>query len=85
MAKKVVKEKVLRYTAIFEPQVEGGFAVTVPALPGCISEGNTFEEAAVNIKEAIELYLEGGSLSELETASESPMIVAPIEISIKNR
>lgn len=63
MARKVVKEKVLRYTAIFEPQVEGGFAVTVPALPGCISEGDTFEEATINfeeatinIKEAIELY-----------------------------
>ena len=85
MAKKILKEKVLRYTAVFEPQVEGGFSVAVPALPGCISEGDTFEEAATNIKEAIELYLEGGLLSELETASLSPMIVAPIEISIKSR
>ena len=36
----------------------GGFTVSVPALPGCISEGVDREEALKNIKEAIELYLE---------------------------
>ena len=42
----------------FEPSDEGGYTVYVPALPGCISEGNTLEEARKNIREAIELYLE---------------------------
>lgn len=37
---------------------EGGYTVYVPSLPGCISEGETKEEAMANIKEAIELYLE---------------------------
>ncbi|MGB9500421.1 MAG: type II toxin-antitoxin system HicB family antitoxin, partial [Dissulfuribacterales bacterium] len=37
---------------------EGGYTVIVPSLPGCISEGDTREEAIKNIKEAIELYLE---------------------------
>jgi predicted RNase H-like HicB family nuclease len=37
---------------------EGGFTVHVPSLPGCISEGDSKEEALKNIKEAIELYLE---------------------------
>jgi antitoxin HicB len=46
------------YKAIFDPQEEGGYTVTVPALPGCISEGDTYEEALANIKEAIDLYLE---------------------------
>ena len=41
-----------------EPSDEGGYTVTVPSLPGCISEGETKEEAIRNIKEAIELYLE---------------------------
>ena len=41
-----------------EPSEEGGYTVVVPALPGCISEGETKEEAIKNIKEAIELYLE---------------------------
>lgn len=41
-----------------EPAEEGGYTVYVPSLPGCISEGETEEEAIANIKEAIELYLE---------------------------
>lgn len=44
--------------AIFEPSTEGGYTVTVPALPGCISEGETLEQARQNIREAIGLYLD---------------------------
>ncbi len=43
---------------ILEKQDEGGFTVFVPSLPGCISQGNTLEEALKNIREAIELYLD---------------------------
>ncbi|MBI5417787.1 type II toxin-antitoxin system HicB family antitoxin [Candidatus Poribacteria bacterium] len=43
---------------ILEPSDEGGYTAIVPALPGCISEGNTREEALKNIREAIGLYLE---------------------------
>ena len=43
---------------ILEPSEEGGFTALVPSLPGCISEGDTREEALVNIREAIGLYLE---------------------------
>jgi predicted RNase H-like HicB family nuclease len=43
---------------ILEPSEEGGFTAIVPALPGCISEGDTKQEALRNIKEAIQLYLE---------------------------
>jgi predicted RNase H-like HicB family nuclease len=46
------------FQAIFEPSDEGGYTVYVPSLPGCISEGDTLEEARRNIREAIELYLE---------------------------
>lgn len=46
------------FEVIFTPQEEGGFTVEVPDLPGCISEGDSFEEAEKNIKEAIGLYLE---------------------------
>ncbi len=57
MAKKIEK-KVYQYTAIFEPDKEsGGFTVTIPSLPGCISEGDTFEEAETMAKDAIEGYL----------------------------
>ncbi len=43
---------------VLEPSEESGYTVVVPALPGCVSEGNTREEAMKNIHEAIELYLE---------------------------
>jgi len=43
---------------VLEPSDEGGYTVIVPALPGCISEGDTREEAMKNIREAITLYLE---------------------------
>lgn len=45
---------------VLEEQEEGGYTVYVPALPGCISQGDTLEEAIKNIKEAISLYLEEG-------------------------
>lgn len=47
-----------QFEAIFTSQEEGGFTVEIPDLPGCISEGNTIEEAEKNIQEAAELYLE---------------------------
>ena len=48
----------MKLKIIMEPSDEGGYSVMVPALPGCISEGNTRKEALKNIKEAILLYLE---------------------------
>jgi predicted RNase H-like HicB family nuclease len=47
----------MKLKIVLEPSDEGGFTVYVPSLPGCISEGDTKEEAMANIKEAIELYL----------------------------
>ncbi len=43
---------------ILEPSEDGGYTAIVPGLPGCISEGDTREEALANIKEAIQLYVE---------------------------
>jgi predicted RNase H-like HicB family nuclease len=48
----------MKLKVVLEPCEEGGFTVTVPSLPGCVSEGETEEEALANIREAIELYLE---------------------------
>ncbi len=48
----------MRLRIILEPSEEGGYTVIVPSLPGCISEGDSKEEAVANIKEAIALYLE---------------------------
>ncbi len=48
----------MKLRVVLQPSVEGGFSVYVPALPGCISEGDSREEALSNIREAIKLYLE---------------------------
>jgi predicted RNase H-like HicB family nuclease len=48
----------MKLRVVLEPSEEGGYTVYVPALPSCVSEGDTEEEALVNIREATELYLE---------------------------
>lgn len=48
----------MKLKVVLEPSDEGGYTVIVPALPGCISEGDTREDALENIREAIQLYLE---------------------------
>lgn len=55
--KQRLTHSVLRYTAVFEPADEGGFVVTVPKLPGLVTEGDTFEEAVRMVKDAIKGYL----------------------------
>ena len=57
--KKQLRRAYREYTAVFEPDEEGGgYTVYIPALPGCISEGDTFEQAVANIREAASLYIE---------------------------
>lgn len=46
------------YRILLTPEEEGGFSVSVPALPGCFTEGETIEEAIEMAKEAISLYVE---------------------------
>ena len=48
----------MKLKVILELSDEGGYTVYAPSLPGCISEGDSKEEALANIKEAIELYME---------------------------
>ena len=48
----------MKLRVVLEPSEDGGYTVTVPALPGCISEGDSREEALANIAEAVQLYLE---------------------------
>ena len=48
----------MKVKVVLVPAEEGGYTVYIPALPGCISEGDTREEALKNIKEAFALYLE---------------------------
>jgi predicted RNase H-like HicB family nuclease len=48
----------MRYTVILEQEADGGYVATVPALPGCVSQGDTRDEVMRNIREAADLYIE---------------------------
>jgi predicted RNase H-like HicB family nuclease len=48
----------MKYRVLIETDEDGVFVAEVPSLPGCISQGATREEALVNIKEAIAVYVE---------------------------
>jgi predicted RNase H-like HicB family nuclease len=48
----------MKYRVLIEADEDGVFVAEVPSLPGCVSQGATREEALVNIKEAIAVYLE---------------------------
>lgn len=56
--KKMTNENVYRYMAIFEQNDQGQFEVSFPALPGCVTFGDTFAEAKKMAKEALELWIE---------------------------
>ena len=49
--------EILHYNAVFRPEPEGGFTVTVPSLPGCITYGKDLQEARKMAKDAIKGYL----------------------------
>jgi len=67
------------FPIVLVPQPEGGFFVDCPSLPGCYSQGETFEESLSNIREAIELTLE-----DLAEAGETPPeMSAPIITEIR--
>ena len=48
----------MRYTVILQRETDGGYVAVVPSLPGCVSQGDTRDEALKNIEEAAELYIE---------------------------
>ena len=75
------KVKILEYNAIFQKEEDGGYSVWIPDLPGCTSQGETFEKATENIQEAMELYLESEDQTEYESESRK-QFMAPVHIQL---
>lgn len=86
MGKGSVKQRVSSYDAVFNPAQEGGFDVSFPAFPGCVTFGKNFEEAKEKAQEVLELWLE-----ELATRKEeipvrtSRPIIDEIQVSLPVR
>ena len=51
-----MRTKIMKFTVVFEKVEEGGYIVRVPSLPGCFTQGETFEEAEQMAKDAIKAY-----------------------------
>lgn len=75
-----MRKNVLEYNAIFQKEDEDGYSVWIPSLPGCASQGETFEEATKNIKEAIALYLEDEKEGQDEAVNTKNQFMVPIVV-----
>ncbi len=73
----------MQFNAIIEKDEHGYFAY-VPNLKGCVTQGDTVEEAMQNIKEAIELYIETLHQDEIASLGKRNYIIAPLEIDTVN-
>jgi predicted RNase H-like HicB family nuclease len=62
--------------AIVHEAEEGGFWAEVPALPGCLTQGETKEEIRQNLLEAIELWFEAGEVAEVSESGSHVLEVA---------
>lgn len=75
----------MRYTVLLDPDPAGeGYTVTVPALPGCITEGRAIDEALVNAREAIACHVEGLIVSGDEIPREEPPLI-PLVVEVDVR
>ncbi len=77
------KRNIHNFSVVFEPEKEGGYSVYVPELPGCVTQGKTFEHAQKMAKEAILVYLEELTARDesIPDRTESP-IVSSIEVDL---
>ncbi|NWF66187.1 MAG: type II toxin-antitoxin system HicB family antitoxin [Campylobacterales bacterium] len=69
------------FNAIIEKDENGYFAY-VPELKGCVSCGDSYEEAVFNIKEATALYIESLDKKELDLLKSKTVIISPIEVAL---
>ena len=67
----------VKYTVLIEKNEEGGYTVVVPSLPGCITQGDTWQEAMANAREAIVGYIEA-----LKDIGKPVPVELPIEVTL---
>ena len=77
------KEEEYTYTVLFEPAEEGGYVVTVPALPGCVTQGDSLEEAREMATDAILGYLEALRKDGEPIPTDTPLTLEPVKEQIR--
>src|SRR3972149_7405233 len=76
----------MKSPVILSPEAGGGYSVVCPALPGCVSQGDSLDEALANIREAILLCLEVRKEDGQPSPAETPELVAEeIRACLKDR
>lgn len=61
----------MRQAIVYPDTEDGGWVAEVPSLPGCISQGETFEEALDNVRDAIEVWIDGAQSTGLQVPNET--------------
>lgn len=59
-------ESVMRQVILYPDHEDGGWIAEVPSLPGCLSQGDTREEAITNVRDAIETWIDGAQQTGME-------------------
>jgi predicted RNase H-like HicB family nuclease len=81
-----MKSKTLNYNVVFTPEPEGGFTVTVPALPGCVTYGKTLKEAKTMAQDAIEAMIFSlKKVGQPIPPSDNNSFILPINLTIKTK
>ena len=72
----------MKFKVILEKEREGGYSVTIPALEGCYTQGDTFEEAIENAKEAIEGFIETLKANNQPVPVDEELIFTDVSVTI---
>lgn len=78
----MIQKKLLKYTVIYTSEPEGGFTVTVPSLPGCVTYGKDLKESEKMAREAIELYLESLNAHKERIPQEGKSFIGSIDLNL---
>ena len=68
----------MKFTVVLSPEADSGYSVVCPAVPGCVSQGDSLDEALANIREAILLCLEVRKAEGQASPVETPELVAEV-------
>lgn len=70
----------MQYTVIVHNAEEGGYWVEVPSLPGCFSQGETIDEALINVREAIEVHIQGLKDDGQDVPKDEGFVIGRVEV-----